>query len=166
DLGDRGDISKTMHRALADRGVERAAGDYAIHRDRLEYGPVIGRVIDEGLPGDQLGDRLHLVIDGIDGRVHYLEIADVTPVDEARVGSIVEVGRAAAGRRPADRNILAMTDTVDRMYRPSEHLAAVRDTHIVREGHEEGFVEAHIRRLEALRRAGIVERVDADHWCI
>jgi type IV secretory pathway VirD2 relaxase len=165
-LGDRGDIIKTMHRALTDRGVERAAGDYAIHRDRLEHGPVIGRVIDKGLPGDQLGDRLHLVVDGIDGRVHYLEIADVTPVDEAPVGSIVEVGRAAAGRRPADRNILAMTDTVDRMYRPSEHLAAVRDTHIVREGHEEGFVEAHIRRLEALRRAGIVERVDADHWRI
>ena len=166
ELGERGDIIKTMHRALADRGVERAAGDYAIHRDRLEHGPVIGRVIDKGLPGDQLGDRLHLVIDGIDGRVHYLEIADVTPVDEARVGSIVEVGRAAAGRRPADRNILAMTDTVDRMYRPSEHLAAVRDTHIVRDGHEEGFVEAHTRRLEALRRAGIVERVDADHWRI
>jgi type IV secretory pathway VirD2 relaxase len=128
DLGDRGDIIKTMHRALADLGVERAADDYAIHRDRLEHGPVIGRVIDKGLPGDQLGDRLHLVIDGIDGRVHYLEIADVTPVDEARVGSIVEVGRAAAGRRPADRNILPMTDTVERMYRPSEHLAAVRDT--------------------------------------
>jgi len=30
----------------------------------------------------------------------------------------------------------------------------------------EGHVEAHVRRLEALRRAGIAERVDADRWRI
>jgi hypothetical protein len=59
-----------------------------------------------------------------------------------------------------------MTDPADRIYRPSWHLAAIRDTQVVREGGEEGFVEAHVRRLEALRRAGIVERVDADHWRI
>jgi len=33
-------------------------------------------------------------------------------------------------------------------------------------GDHDGFVEAHVRRLEALRRAGIVERIDADHWCL
>ncbi|MGJ0452036.1 MAG: DUF3363 domain-containing protein [Methylocystis sp.] len=26
------------------------------------------------------------------------------------------------------------------------------------------YVESHVRRLEALRRAGIVERIDAAHW--
>jgi len=26
------------------------------------------------------------------------------------------------------------------------------------------YVESHVRRLEALRRAGVVERIDADHW--
>jgi hypothetical protein len=30
----------------------------------------------------------------------------------------------------------------------------------------EAFVRAHVRRLEALRRAGHVERIDADHWRI
>jgi len=29
-----------------------------------------------------------------------------------------------------------------------------------------GYIEAHVRRLEALRHAGIVERLDADHWRI
>ena len=28
------------------------------------------------------------------------------------------------------------------------------------------YVESHVRRLEALRRAGIVERVGADRWLI
>jgi hypothetical protein len=36
----------------------------------------------------------------------------------------------------------------------------------VQGGDYEGFIEAHVRRLEALRRAGIVERVDQDHWRI
>ncbi|RQP08102.1 MAG: DUF3363 domain-containing protein [Paracoccus sp. BP8] len=33
-------------------------------------------------------------------------------------------------------------------------------------GEYEEYVDAHVRRLEALRRAGIVERIDADHWRI
>ena len=33
-------------------------------------------------------------------------------------------------------------------------------------GDYETYVGSHVRRLEALRRAGIVERVDADHWRI
>jgi type IV secretory pathway VirD2 relaxase len=166
ELGERGDIIKTMHRALTERGIEHAAGDYAIHRDRLEQGAVIGRLVEKGLPGDQLGDRMHLVIDGIDGRAHYLEIADAAQVEETRIGSIVEIGRAKPELRPADQNILAFTDPGDRLYRPCQHLAVARDDHLVREGNEEGFVEAHVRRLEALRRAGIVERIDADHWRI
>jgi len=165
-LGERGDIIKTMHRALASRGIERAAGDYAIHRDRIDGGPIIGRVIDKGLPGDQLGDGMHLVVDGLDGRVHYLEIADAAQADETKIGSIVEIGRTTAELRPSDRNILAMTDPRDRVYRPSEHRAALEDTRLVREGKAGGFIDAHVRRLEALRRAGIVERIDADHWHI
>ena len=36
-----------------------------------------------------------------------------------------------------------------------------------REGKDpESFVRSHVRRLEALRRAGHVERIDDDHWKI
>ena len=163
ELGERGDIIKTMHRALAEQGIAHAADDYTTHRGRLEHGPLIGRLVGKGLPGDQLGDRMHLVIDVIDGRAHYVEIADAAQADEARIGSIVEVGRAKTELRPADRNILAHTSLEDRLYRPSRHLATLRDNRLLLEGNETGFVEAHVRRLEALRRAGIVERVDADH---
>ncbi len=31
-------------------------------------------------------------------------------------------------------------------------------------GDPESFVKSHVRRLEALRRAGHVERIDEDHW--
>jgi hypothetical protein len=65
EMGERGDIIKTMHRALTEQGIAHAAGDYEIHRDRLERRPVIGRLVGKGLAGDQLGDRMHLIIDGI-----------------------------------------------------------------------------------------------------
>jgi len=164
ELGERGDIIKTMHRALAEQGVAHAANDYTIHRGRLDHGAIIGRLVEKGLPGDQLGERMHLVIDGVDGRAHYVEIADAAQADEARTGSIVEVGRVKTELRPADRNILAHTSQEDRLYRPSQHLASLRDNRLLPEGNETGYVEAHVRHLEALRRAGIVERIDADHW--
>ena len=50
------------------------------------------------------------------------------------------------------------------LYRPSRHLERTRDS-FERQGKDpEAFVRSHVRRLEALRRAGHVERVDADRW--
>jgi type IV secretory pathway VirD2 relaxase len=166
EMGERGDIIKTMHRTLTEQGIAHATGDYEIHRDRLERGPIIGRLVGKGLAGDQLGDRIHLVIDGIDARVHYVEIANGAQADKARIGSVIEIGPPKAELRPADRNIVTFTYESDRIYQQSRHLAILRDNHLVPDGNETGYSEAHVRRLEALRRAGIVERLDADRWRI
>ena len=40
---------------------------------------IVGRVLAKGLAGDEMGERVHLVIDGVDGRVHHMEIADADP---------------------------------------------------------------------------------------
>jgi type IV secretory pathway VirD2 relaxase len=65
DLGLRGDIIKTMHRAIADLNAERAPADFAIHGERPE--PVIGRLAARGLD-DELKGTAFAVIDGVDGR--------------------------------------------------------------------------------------------------
>lgn len=52
------------------------------------------------------------------------------------------------------------------IYRPSRHLEQVKFEGRVPGGDYEGYVDAHVRRLEALRRAGIVERIDTDQWRI
>jgi Protein of unknown function (DUF3363) len=49
--------------------------------------PVIGRALAKGLAGDEMGDRLHLVIDGVDGRTHCVETADASRLDEIRRGN-------------------------------------------------------------------------------
>jgi hypothetical protein len=164
ELGERGDIIKSVNRSLAARGEARSAENILLHGGTTSV-PVIGRVIGKELT-DELGDRVGIIVDGIDGRVHHLVLGEAAMTDEARLGAIVEIGRANSAPRPADRNIAELAkDTGE--YRPSEHRAIAEAGQVrVPGGDYDGYVESHVRRLEALRRAGIVERVDADLWLI
>jgi type IV secretory pathway VirD2 relaxase len=87
ELGERVDIIKTMHRALADHGLdeERGVSQYLIHRSKTAE-PVIGRVIGKGLADDEMGERVYLIVDGVDGRVHHLEFADPARIEDVRPG--------------------------------------------------------------------------------
>src|SRR5262249_12153533 len=53
ELGEQGDIIKTMHRALADHGLadERGPTQYVRHGSEITE-PIVGRVLDKGLAGD------------------------------------------------------------------------------------------------------------------
>ncbi|VTZ50281.1 Type IV secretory pathway, VirD2 components (Relaxase) [Methylocella tundrae] len=169
EMGERGDIIKTMHRALADHGIadERGPAQYAAHGKQITE-RIVGRVLAKGLAGDELGDRLHLVIDGVDGRTHYVETADDSHLAEIRRGHIVALDPAPtkAEPRPADVNIQIVAEANGGFYRPSLHLEATRDIIEQRHGDPDAFIRSHVRRLEALRRAGHVERIDADNWKI
>ncbi|PWB83206.1 MAG: hypothetical protein C3F11_07835, partial [Methylocystaceae bacterium] len=165
ELGERNDVIETIHRALAGRGLadERGAADYVRHGDNAKA-KIIGSVLAKGLAGDEMGERVYLVIDGVDGRVHHMEFADPTRIEEVGRGMIVEAAPAVSGPRAADRNIASTAQECEGVYRPSRHLERIRDS-FERQGKDpDAFVRFHVRRLEALRRAGHVERVDADHW--
>ena len=60
ELGERVDIIKTMHRALADHGLadERGVSQYVPHGSRTAE-PVVGRVLGKGLAGDEMGERVY-----------------------------------------------------------------------------------------------------------
>jgi hypothetical protein len=83
-----------------------------------------------------------------------------------KLGSIVEVGRAAARPRESDRGIAAVARMGGGIYQPAIHLSTVNEMENVPGGDPVEYVRAHVRRLEALRRAGIVERIDAETWRI
>jgi hypothetical protein len=119
-------------------------------------------VLDKGLGGDEMGERVRLVIDGVDGRVHHIEM-DAARAEDVGRGMIVVAGSAPPGPRAADRNILDIAGQGG-VYRPSEHLERARAAIDRIGGDPEAFVRSHVRRLEALRRAGHAERIDADHW--
>lgn len=162
ELGERGDIIKTMHNSLRAEGRVRDPASFQIH-DGAPATPIVGRVIDKHL-SDELGENLTLIVDGIDGRIHRIPGIDPAGIEDARIGGIVEIGPSDAGRRPADRGITEVAE--EGVYRPSRHLAQARFDGRVPGGDYDGFIDAHVRRLETLRRAGIVERIDADHWRI
>jgi hypothetical protein len=119
-------------------------------------------VLDKGLGGDEMGERVRLVIDGVDGRVHHIEMG-VARAEEVGRGMIVAAGSAPPGPRAADRNILDVAGQ-EGVYRPSAHLERARAAIDRVGGDPEAFVRSHVRRLEALRRVGHAERIDADHW--
>ncbi|MER8709013.1 relaxase/mobilization nuclease and DUF3363 domain-containing protein [Mesorhizobium sp. M1088] len=167
-LGERNDIIKTMHRALDEHGLahERGPAQYVMHRQTITE-PVVGRVLAKGLAGDEMSDRLSLVIDGVDGRTHYVETADAAKLEDIQRGHIVALDPVLPKQEPraADRNISSVAGE-DGIYRPSQHLEAIRETFLQQGKDPDAFVRFHVRRLEALRRAGHVERIDEDHWRI
>ena len=162
ELGERGDIIRNMHKALKADGLERDPVTFQIHDVAPEV-PITGRVVDKYVT-DELGENLTVVVDGIDGRTHHIAGIDPARVEDARIGSVVEIGPADTGSRPSDRTIAAIAE--GGVYRPSRHLEQAKFEGRVPGGDYEGYVDAHVRRLEALRRAGIAERIDADQWRI
>jgi type IV secretory pathway VirD2 relaxase len=161
-LGQRIDTIGLMQRALGEEAAERSVSHFTIHRE-VPRSPVTGHLRAKGLAGDGLADKVHLVIDGVDGRVHYVELDAALVPDEARVGAILSVGREPSARS-VDKTIAAVAARNHGFYEPGRHAEIARRTQRIPGGDVEGHVEAHVRRLEALRRADIVERLDADHW--
>jgi type IV secretory pathway VirD2 relaxase len=152
-LGERGDIVRTMQRALGGQSRELEIPDTV-----AEAAPVIGRIAGKGL-ADELHERGYLVVDGIDGRAHYLRLPAGLDLAEYPQGGIVEV-RGGAEIRKVDQTIAAVAQ--DGLYRADAHLARVRAESPGRDAAAD--VNVHVRRLAALRRAGIVERLADGLW--
>ena len=99
DLAIRGDILKTMHRAMSREGSEPDVARFALHGDQPAEA-VLGRLVERGLH-DELKGTAYAVIDGVDGHTHHLVFSDLEMTGDAKQGAIVE-SRAyddAAGRK-------------------------------------------------------------------
>ncbi len=156
-MGERGDIIRTMQRELTARKLDRAGVDRRIH-DRLDQ-PIIGRVVHRGF-SDEHRDRHYLIIDGVDGRVHYLDIGRGDLTEPTPKDLIVRIAPRSAAVRDVDRTIAAVAERNGGRYSVDAHLR--HDA-----GASQAFAEAHVRRLEAMRRAGMaVERMADGSWTI
>ncbi|MBG7410518.1 relaxase/mobilization nuclease and DUF3363 domain-containing protein [Pseudomonas aeruginosa] len=153
-LGERGDIIRTMQRAM--RGAPR---ELAVFEPGDDGRTILGRVAAKGL-ADELRDRGYLVIDGVDGKAHYVALNTRDELANYPAGAVVEV-KGSADVRAADRNIAALAS--DGLYRTDHHLAVAQGPAVPGRDPQE-VVTAHVRRLEALRRAGIVERMAEGLW--
>lgn len=153
-MGERGDIIRTMQRAMGGRQRE-----LAVFQPGDNGRTIVGRVVGKGL-ADELHDKGYLVIDGNDGKAHYVALPPRSALEQYPTGAVVEV-KGSTDVRTADRNITALA--IDGVYRTDHHLALAQGRATPDRDPRE-VVAAHVRRLEALRRAGIVEREAEGVW--
>jgi type IV secretory pathway VirD2 relaxase len=156
-LGERGDVVRTMQRALTTGGLERAPGAQHVF-DPASGQELVGRVVARGLD-DEHRDRHYLVVDGIDGRAHYVRIGAGDAVEALPGDAIVRLVPRAGGVRESDRTIAAIAMASGGRY--SADLHRLHDP-----GATPTFVEAHGRRLEALRRSLRLERDGDGVWAV
>ncbi|MBK0678700.1 relaxase/mobilization nuclease and DUF3363 domain-containing protein [Klebsiella oxytoca] len=153
-LGERGDIIRTLQRSMS--GLSR---ELAVFESDESGRTIVGRVAGKGL-ADELHDRGYLVVDGVDGKAHYVALNARDELANYPTGAVVEV-RGFAEVRMADRNIAELAS--DGLYRTDHHLVIEQGRGKAGRDPQE-VVAAHVRRLEALRRVGIVERVTEGLW--
>jgi hypothetical protein len=152
-MGERGDIVRTLQRAMGrDARVPR------IFDPATASQPVVGRIVAKG-PAHERRDQGFVVIDGLDGYAHYVRLAGAADLADLPMGGIAEA--CVTGDRKADHNIL--NASADGVYRTEIHLAQLR---VLPQHHDDAqdIVDSHVRRLEALRRVGVVERLGAGLW--
>jgi len=156
-MGERGDIVRLMQRELTARRLERAGVEQVVTTSVSE--PIIGRVIHRGF-SDEHRDRHYLMIDGIDGRVHYIDVGRGDGLPSVPEDATVRIEATRLQSTQSDRTVDAIARANGGQYSVDLHLAHDPTA-------SEAFAISHVRRLEAMRRAGAgPERLADGSWKI
>jgi hypothetical protein len=158
-MGKRGDIIATLDREVRARELAASPADYAIFDPaRADAQPIVGRVATRGLSDEQVG-REFLIVDGIDGRAHYVEIG-IGGTEHGREGAIVRISPTQVAVRDVDRRVAEIAAANGGRY--SEDVHFLHDPTA-----SDRFVQTHVRRLEAIRRSThAIEREPDGTWKI
>ncbi|WP_174241434.1 DUF3363 domain-containing protein [Caulobacter sp. S45] len=89
ELSIRGDIIKTLHRAMARGDGTPDVARFAIHDENVSE-PVLGRLVERGLH-DEVEGSAYAIVDGADGRIHHLRFGDLEMTGDTRPGALVEL---------------------------------------------------------------------------
>ena len=152
--GRRGDIIRSMGAAL---GVDFAPARFRDFAEAPAGSKIFGRVVGAGASGEE-HERRFLVLDGADDGQWRVAI-DLPLGATPQRGAIVEASRGRAEQRPADRTIAEIAARHGGRYSDALHAAADPSA-------TADYRLTHKRRLEALRRVGVVEREREGGWRI
>jgi type IV secretory pathway VirD2 relaxase len=156
-MGERGDIIRLMQRELTARRLNRAGVEQVVATNISE--PIVGRLIQRGF-SDEHRDRHYVMVDGVDGRVHYIDIGRGSATPSVPENATVRIEPTRPEATQADRTV----DSVARAHGGRYSL----DLHLRHDPNaSEAFAASHARRLEAMRRAGAGTERQADgSWSI
>ncbi|MEH6755883.1 MAG: DUF3363 domain-containing protein [Parasphingorhabdus sp.] len=107
ELGTRGDIIKTMHNAMARSGRRADVSRFSL--TEVSGKSVVGKFVARGLH-DELRGEAFAIVDGVDGRSHYLRFGNVEVTGDAAPGAIVELRNWKDGQGRRARTLAVRSD--------------------------------------------------------
>lgn len=166
DLGMRNDIIKTMHRSLAsgNNQEKRIYDPNSGSRERIT-----GQVVERGI-ADELDNRQYLIVSATDNRLYYVPLSNGSelPGREAKAGAIVSISAAGADHhfRVADKSILEIAAQNGGVYSVKQHRHQVNKYRLPEGVTVDAYLENFLKRMKALERQKLIERVGEDSWKI
>ncbi len=155
-MGRKGDIIRSMQAALGERGDWRRFR--MLDPDVERQSPLIGRIAAKLY--DDSHERVRaFVVDGIDGHQWHVELGRGHADLNLREGTIISVSPTNVSARQIDQTIVEISEQHLGEYSPDDH--RLREPQLNR-----AYQQRIIRRLEALRRANIVDRDAAGDFSI
>ena len=162
DLSIRGDVIKTMHRAMSVVGREPDVSGFALHGEE-PTDPVLGRFVERGLY-DELKGSAYAIVEGIDGRTHHIRFIDIEMTGDAAPGAIVEA-RSYEDAKGAKRLSLATRSDLSieaQVTAPGatwiDRQLLARDSIVASSGYGAEVREAMERRVDYLAGEGLARR--------
>lgn len=131
----------------------RRPGEAAALLEADRSSPAIGELRHVG-PADEFGDSFLAIIETGTGELRYARFErsdDLATLADARPGALLEFHPNVPGVRPSDEAVGRVAARTGGLYSADRHAAL--DPNV-----ERGLVAANIRRLEAMRRAGLIDR--------
>lgn len=103
ELGQRNDIIKTMQRCVKKAGIQSDARPFNIFKADDPNARITGKVVSLGL-SNEITEGQFVVVDGIDGKLHYAEIGQPNAGDPLRQGLLVTLRGQRDGATASHRN--------------------------------------------------------------
>lgn len=158
DLGKRSDTMALVQKDLQVLRLSRSPNEVRIIDPKGGNTHIIGQVLKHGLV-DELQDQTYVLIDGTDGHVNYANIGAVKNAELSEPGMIVELSSRSGETKNIDKTIQQIANQNHGIYNTDYHQAFDKNA-------SKEFIKTHSRRLEALRRKGLVERTQNGSWNI
>ncbi|MFT3997702.1 MAG: DUF3363 domain-containing protein [Asticcacaulis sp.] len=128
-------------------------GFYAPDTPTSSHNPIIGRLVRRGLY-DEIEDRHYLVIDGVDGKSHIVDIGKGENTPQLPDNGVVRISPAQVQLSKADRTIIKIAQDFDGEYSATTHRFYDPKA-------SDAYIQSHVRRVEAVRRGtGRIEYQD------
>ena len=155
-LGRKGDIIRSMTARY--RSLDVANRLELLDETRLAGTTLSGRIAGTVIL-DEMRDRHALILERTDGKVSLVPLASGQSPADIPEGAIADIRFTQAKARRSDHTIAHIASLSDGIWSEDRHASLDPES-------SPAYRLAHKRRLEALRRAGIVQRLASGDWKI